>query len=84
MHQDTLCFCECRLYELKNAIFLRPLMLVQAFFALAAWEYHLVFLVQPVEIQVLHAYGLPVIENLLACTVDHVGNLVRNHEFQVL
>jgi len=44
----------------------------------------LVLLVKPVEAEVGHPNGLPVVGHLLARAVDDVGHLVSNDELQVL
>jgi len=43
-------------------------------------EKYLFFVILPIESQIKHAYGLPVIRELRACSVDDSGDLIGDHK----
>lgn len=45
---------------------------------------YLSVIIEPIECQICYTDGLPVIRDLLACTIDNPGNFIRNDELQVL
>ena len=74
MHQHALSSFHSFFYELENCVGCLVL----------GVKYHLVVLVHPEKSEIGHAYRFPMVGNLLACTINDVGDLICHYELQVL
>ena len=77
MHKDALGLLHGALNELED-------LLRRILASLFVVEEILVLLIEPVELEVDHSYGLPVVGDLPASTVDDVADLVGHDKLEVL
>jgi hypothetical protein len=77
VHKDTLGLLHGTLNELEN-------LLRRILATLFVIEEILVLLIKPVELEVDHSDGLPVVGNLSARAIDYMADLVSHDKFKVL